>query len=283
MIVVHTIKELQDRLNEHKELGRSIALVPTMGNLHAGHLQLVTSAQRHADIVVVTLFVNPTQFSANEDLGNYPRTLQDDIDKLTSLNTDILFAPSIAEIYPRGGDNTTHVHVPGLTDILCGASRAGHFDGVTTIVCKLFNITRADVAIFGEKDFQQLAVIRRMVADLNIPISLIGEAIVRETDGLAMSSRNGYLSEVERETAASLYKTLLRVQQAILDGQDDFATIEARAKTELTQQGFKPDYLHVFQRDQLRPAVSGDKELVILVAAFLGTTRLIDNLNVNTP
>ncbi|MEH6503231.1 MAG: pantoate--beta-alanine ligase [Cycloclasticus sp.] len=283
MIVVHTIKELQDRLNEHKKLGHSIALVPTMGNLHAGHLQLVTSAQRHADIVVVSLFVNPTQFSANEDLGNYPRTLQDDIDKLTSLNTDILFAPSITEIYPLGGDNTTHVHVPGLTDILCGASRAGHFDGVTTIVCKLFNITRADVAIFGEKDFQQLAVIRRMVADLNIPISLIGEAIVREPDGLAMSSRNGYLSEVERETAASLYKTLLRVQQAILDGQDDFATIEARAKTELTQQGFKPDYLHVFQRDQLRPAVSGDKELVILVAAFLGTTRLIDNLNVNTP
>lgn len=281
MIVVHTIKELQDHLNEHRKSARSICLVPTMGNLHAGHLQLVSSAQQHADVVVMSLFVNPTQFSANEDLGNYPRTLQDDIDKLSSLNTDILFAPSIAEIYPLGGDNTTHVHVPGLTDILCGATRNGHFDGVTTIVCKLFNMTRADVAIFGEKDFQQLAVIRRMVRDLNIPINIIGEAIVREADGLAMSSRNGYLSKLERKTAPVLYKTLLSVKQDVLNGQNDFETIEAHAKSELAQQGFKPDYLHVFQRDQLRPAVLGDKELVILVAAFLGNTRLIDNLNVN--
>jgi pantoate--beta-alanine ligase len=234
MIVLHTVKELQEKLQQYRIDNRSIALVPTMGNLHEGHLQLVKTAQRYADIVVTTIFVNPTQFGANEDLDNYPRTFKDDTEKLQALSTDILFAPNIDEIYPLGGDNTSHVHVPNITSVLCGSSRPGHFDGVTTIVCKLFNMTRADVAIFGEKDFQQLAVIRRMVADLNIPINIIGEPIVRENDGLAMSSRNGYLSATERQIAPKLNAILLDIKQQILNKNTDFAALESSAKEQLS-------------------------------------------------
>ena len=281
MLVVRTVKELQEKLSQHRQSGQSIALVPTMGNLHQGHLQLVKTAQQYADVVVVTLFVNPTQFGENEDLDSYPRTFQDDCDKLEALDTNILFAPSNDEIYPLGGGNTTHVHVPSITNVLCGASRPGHFDGVTTIVCKLFNLTRADVAIFGEKDYQQIAVIRRMVDDLNIPIKIVGEPIVREQDGLAMSSRNGYLTDEERTLAPTLQETLQRIKQAILNREDDFNSLEINAKTTLSAAGFKPDYLHIYQRNQLRPATEDDTELVILVAAFLGATWLIDNLNVD--
>jgi pantoate--beta-alanine ligase len=281
MFVIHTINELQDELRQRRQANQSIALVPTMGNLHQGHLQLVSTAQQHAEAVVVTLFVNPTQFSENEDLDNYPRTFQDDCQKLELLNTDILFAPSIDEIYPLGGENTSHVHVPNITDVLCGASRPGHFDGVTTIVCKLFNMTRADVAIFGEKDFQQLAVIHRMVDDLNIPIRIIGEPIVREADGLAMSSRNGYLSEEERLLAPRLHQILQYIKQLILAGEVDFNAIESQAKIDLIEAGFKPDYLHIYQRNELKPATKDSKELIIIVAAFLGSTRLIDNVHVD--
>ncbi len=281
MLVARTVKELQYRLKQHRQSGQSIALVPTMGNLHQGHLQLVKTAKKYADVVLVTLFVNPTQFAENEDLDSYPRTFQDDCDKLEALDTNILFAPSNDEIYPLGGNNTTHVHVPGITNVLCGASRPGHFDGVTTIVCKLFNITRADVAIFGEKDYQQIAVIRKMVEDLNIPIKIVGEPIVREHDGLAMSSRNGYLTDEERTLAPSLHTELLRIKQAILNGEDDFDSLQVNAKTALSEAGFKPDYLHIYQRDQLTPATKGDTQLIILVAAFVGSTRLIDNLNVD--
>jgi len=281
MLVIRTIKELQKELSQRRQATQSIALVPTMGNLHEGHLQLVKTAQKHADIVVVTLFVNPTQFGANEDLDSYPRTFQNDCDKLEALKTNILFAPSIDEIYPLGGDNTSHVHVPNMTNVLCGASRLGHFDGVTTIVCKLFNISRADVAIFGEKDYQQLAVIRRMVNDLNIPINIIGEPIVREPDGLAMSSRNGYLSEEERILAPRLHQILQTIKRHIVDGNTDFEALESYAAADLTKAGFKPDYLHIYQRNELRPATKNDNELVIVVAAFLGSTRLIDNLQVN--
>jgi pantoate--beta-alanine ligase len=281
MLVVNTVKTLQKTLATHRAAGKKIALVPTMGNLHQGHLQLVKTAQKNADIIVVTLFVNPTQFGANEDLDSYPRTFRDDCDKLDALNTDILFAPSIDEVYPLGGDATAHVHVPNISAVLCGASRPGHFDGVTTIVAKLFNMSRADVAIFGEKDYQQLAIIRRMVKDLNIPISIIGEPIVREADGLAMSSRNSYLSTEQRTLAPKLYETLSNTQQQILGGCRNFAKLESSAKNQLAELGFDPDYLHIYQRDELRPATANDKELIIVTATYLGSTRLIDNLHVH--
>ena len=281
MLVVATINELQNALHKHRQANKKIAVVPTMGNLHEGHLALVKTAQQHADIVVVTLFVNPTQFGANEDLDSYPRTFQDDCDKLDALNTSILFAPNIDEMYPLGGDQTTHVHVPNMTQVLCGASRPGHFDGVTTIVSKLFNITRADIAIFGEKDYQQLAVIRRMVNDLNIPIKIIGKPIVREPDGLAMSSRNGYLSEKERRIAPRLHQLLQTIKQEIIEGNHDLKSLESHAITDLIEAGFKPDYLQIYQRSELRPATENDKEIIILAAAFLGSTRLIDNIYVN--
>lgn len=280
MRVVHTINELQQVLAQYREADQTIGLVPTMGNLHQGHLQLVKTAQQHANIVVVTLFVNPTQFGENEDLDNYPRTFNDDCEKLSALNTDVLFAPTSDEMYPLGGDSTTHVHVPGITNVLCGESRPGHFDGVTTIVSKLFNMTRANIAVFGEKDYQQLAVIRRMAEDLNMPIRIIGEAIVRETDGLAMSSRNGYLSTDERQVAPALQQVLLSIKQSILEGGKDFAALELKGKSQLIEHGFKPDYLHIYHRDHLKPATIDDNDLIIVVAAFIGNTRLIDNLHV---
>ncbi len=283
MKIVHTIKDLQLALNLARQAKQSIALVPTMGNLHPGHLQLVTTAQQHADTVVVSLFVNPTQFGANEDLDNYPRTLQADIEQLEAAETDILFAPNIADIYPQGSDLSTHVHVPGLTDILCGASRPGHFDGVTTIVAKLFNMTCADVAIFGEKDFQQLAVIRRMVDDLNMPINIISVPIVREPSGLAMSSRNGYLSAHQRQLAAAIHPVLLTTQEALINGQLGIDTLCKNACNTLSDKGFKVDYVHILQRDHLKPATKKDKELVMLIAAYLGSTRLIDNITISLP
>ena len=283
MQIVHTIKDLQLALSLIRQAKQSIALVPTMGNLHPGHLQLVTTAQQHADTVVVSLFVNPTQFGANEDLDNYPRTLQADIEKLEAVQTDILFAPNITDIYPHGSDHSTHVHVPGLTDILCGASRPGHFDGVTTIVAKLFNMTRADVALFGEKDFQQLAVIRRMVDDLNIPINIVSVSIVREPSGLAMSSRNGYLSAQQRQLAAAIHPILLTTQQALIDGSSDIDALCDNAAKSLIDKGFRVDYVHILQRDHLKPATKKDKELVMLIAAYLGSTRLIDNITISLP
>lgn len=283
MQIVHTIKDLQLALSLIRQAKQSIALVPTMGNLHQGHLQLVTTAQQHADTVVVSLFVNPTQFGANEDLDNYPRTLQADIEKLEAVQTDILFAPNIADIYPQGSDHSTHVHVPGLTDILCGASRPGHFDGVTTIVAKLFNMTRADVALFGEKDFQQLAVIRRMVDDLNIPINIVSVPIVREPSGLAMSSRNGYLSAQQRQLAAAIHPILLTTQQALIDGSCNIDALCDNAAKSLNDKGFSVDYVHILQRDHLKPATKKDKKLVMLIAAYLGSTRLIDNITISLP
>ena len=278
MLICTSIKQLQRALDSYRLAHKTIALVPTMGNLHEGHLQLVNTAHKHADAVLVSLFVNPTQFGANEDLDNYPRTLTDDTNKLDEVNTDILFTPSAEDIYPLGGENTSHVHVPQLTNILCGASRPGHFDGVTTVVSKLFYMTRADVAVFGEKDFQQLAVIRRMVEDLNIPIKIIGEPIVRETDGLAMSSRNGYLSEDERSLAPRLFEVLKSVQEQVVSGQKDFKSIEKQAKEKLKKLGFKPDYITILNKNTLAPPAQNDTQLIVIAAALLGSTRLIDNL-----
>jgi len=281
MLICTSIKQLQDALASFRLAHQSVALVPTMGNLHEGHLQLVRTAKKHADAVLVTIFVNPTQFGANEDLDNYPRTLAEDTDKLDEINADILFTPSVQDIYPQGGTHSTTVHVPQLTNLLCGAARPGHFDGVTTIVNKLFNMTKADVAIFGEKDFQQLAVIRRMVSDLNIPITIIGEPIVREQDGLAMSSRNGYLTTTQRDKAPLLNKILISVKKQILEGDSDYIAIEIAAKKQLIKNGFKPDYFSIVDQKTLAPPVDNASKLVILVAAHLGTTRLIDNLVIN--
>jgi len=280
MLVIRSIQELQATLAEHRKAGRSIGLVPTMGNLHQGHLQLVKTAQQHADIVIVSLFVNPTQFGANEDLDSYPRTFQDDINKLEELDTDILFAPTVDEIYPLGGDNTSHVHVPDITTVLCGASRPGHFDGVTTVVNKLFNISRADIAVFGEKDWQQLAVIRRMVIDLNIPINIIGEPIVREADGLAMSSRNGYLTTEQRQLAPTLQACLQGMKEALITGDREFSALKEKTILQLNTQGFRVDYLDILNPLTLTPPAANANEFIILVAAFVGETRLIDNLHI---
>jgi pantoate--beta-alanine ligase len=281
MLICTSIKQLQDALASFRLAHQSVALVPTMGNLHEGHLQLVRTAKKHADAVLVTIFVNPTQFGANEDLDNYPRTLAEDTDKLDEINADILFTPSVQGIYPQGGTHSTTVHVPQLTNLLCGAARPGHFDGVTTIVNKLFNMTKADVAIFGEKDFQQLAVIRRMVSDLNISITIIGEPIVREQDGLAMSSRNGYLTTTQRDKAPLLNKILISAKKQILEGNDDYIAIEMAAKKQLIDNGFKPDYFSIVNQETLAPPADNASKLVVLVAAHLGTTRLIDNLVIN--
>ena len=281
MLICTSIKQLQNALASFRLAHQSVALVPTMGNLHEGHLQLVHTAKKHADAVLVTIFVNPTQFGANEDLDNYPRTLAEDTDKLDEINTDILFTPSVQDIYPQGGTQSTIVHVPQLTSLLCGAARPGHFDGVTTIVNKLFNMTKADVAVFGEKDFQQLAVIRRMVTDLNIPITIIGEPIVRDQDGLAMSSRNGYLTTTQRDKAPLLNKILISAKKQILEGNDDYIAIEMAAKKQLIDNGFKPDYFSIVDQETLAPPVDNASKLVVLVAAHLGTTRLIDNLVIN--
>jgi pantoate--beta-alanine ligase len=247
-----------------------------MGNLHAGHRQLVKAAKQQADRVVVSIFVNPTQFGVGEDFDSYPRTEAQDHEQLRALATDVVFQPSVAEMYSPNAK--TVVSVAGLSELYCGASRVGHFDGVTTVVCKLFNMVQADIAFFGRKDFQQLAVIRTMVQDLNMPIDIIGVDTVRETDGVAMSSRNGYLTEQQRQIAPLLYQTLCSARDAILAG-DNYVDVEQHALSTLQQAGFQPDYFHVCRSEDLAPAQHDDTELVLLVAAKLGKPRLIDNLS----
>ncbi|NVJ65571.1 MAG: pantoate--beta-alanine ligase [Gammaproteobacteria bacterium] len=277
MIVVNTIEELQIELNAHRQDGKRIGFVPTMGNLHQGHLSLVDVAKKHADIVVVSLFVNPTQFGPNEDFDSYPRTLDADCEKLESQGTDIVFAPSTEEVYPKW-PNITSVHVAELGKNHCGASRPGHFDGVTTVVSKLFNMVHPDCAIFGEKDFQQITIIRRMVSDLNFPVEIIGAPIVREVNGLAMSSRNGYLSAEEKDHASNLYKTLQWAKIEIESGRRDFRELEKEANQKLVDLDFVPDYFNITNQDTLDLAEAEDKKLVILLASFMGKVRLIDNI-----
>ena len=277
MNVSESIQSLQKFLQQHT--AEKIALVPTMGNLHQGHLDLVGRARELADIVVVSIFVNPLQFEAGGDLENYPKTLQADIEKLEQAGVDMLFAPQVDEIYADDLSNTTQVIVPGISSLWCGASRVGHFEGVTTVVNKLFNLVQPDVAVFGEKDFQQLTIIRMMVADLNIPIEIVGVATRREADGLAMSSRNGYLTSNEREIAPKLREMLLNMQKSIGSGDKaDYQKVTDNAKKELNQNGFKTDYLAICRQSDLKLATSDDKNLVILAAAHLGKARLIDNL-----
>lgn len=277
MKIENSIQGVRAALNQARKAGKSIAFVPTMGNLHSGHIALVLNAKRRADFVVSSVFVNPTQFGVNEDFASYPRTLDSDANLLAEAECDILFAPNAEEMYPDGRQQATTVQVAGITEFLCGASRPGHFTGVATVVTKLLNIIQPDMAFFGEKDYQQLAVIRRLVAELCIPTNIIAIPTHRADDGLALSSRNGYLSNDEREKAPLIYQTLTQLQSAIVSGQRDYASLAHAASSHLNKCGFKTDYVEI-RAANLDPATESDSELVILVAAYLGKTRLIDNL-----
>jgi len=279
MNTVKTVRELRAAIARARAEGKRIGFVPTMGNLHSGHVALVEKASQRADFVVASIFVNPLQFGPNEDLAKYPRTLAADQEKLVSAGCHLLFAPTPEEMYPQGMDNQTRISVPVVSEGLCGGSRPGHFEGVATVVAKLFNMVQPDLAIFGEKDFQQLAVIRKLVRDLNLPVQIFGEPTVRADDGLALSSRNGYLSaDQQPQVAPQLFATLKDMADSICGGRDDFSRLTLDGLKHLEKAGFRPDYLEIREAGSLRPAQAGDKELVILVAAYLGTTRLIDNL-----
>lgn len=281
MNTVKTVRELRAAIARARSEGKRIGLVPTMGNLHSGHAALVTKAAQRADFVVATIFVNPMQFGPNEDLATYPRTLAADQEKLLEAGCHLLFTPNVEEMYPHGMKDQTVVSVPVISEGLCGASRPGHFDGVSTVVSKLFNMVQPDLAVFGEKDFQQLAVIRGLVRDLNMPIQIIGEPTVRADDGLALSSRNGYLNEEQRATAPVLYKVIQQIGAAVDSGDKNFVTLLDAGKRQLEAAGLRPDYLEIREATSLRPATAQDDDLVILAAAFLGKTRLIDNLHLN--
>ena len=278
MLTEHTIAGLRSRIQRWRNVRQRIALVPTMGNLHAGHLALVKRATQLADRVVVSIFVNPLQFGPREDFGAYPRTPDADRLQLAVGGADLLFLPEVDEIYPGGTELATRVEVPGLSDILDGAVRPGHFTGVATVVTKLINMVQPDMALFGEKDFQQLLVIRRMVADLCMPIEIVGYPTVREMDGLAMSSRNQYLNKQERGQAPLLQRALRELAMALRGGDKDFTTLQGRAVKRLEEEGFRPDYVEVRHADTLAPPAPGDNRLVILGAAWLGKARLIDNI-----
>jgi pantoate--beta-alanine ligase len=283
---VKTVSEISDlrvQINEWRSNQQSIAFVPTMGNLHAGHLNLVEKALTVADRVVVSIFVNPLQFGPHEDYENYPRTLQADSEKLAQLNTHLLFTPNVTALYPAGLENTTSIKVPGLSEILCGVSRPIFFQGIATVVNILFNLVQPDKALFGEKDYQQLLIIKRMVADFFMPIEIIGIPIVRETDGLAMSSRNNYLNTEQRAIAPRLFQTLNDLKTKIEAGECHFAKLEQEARQVLTIAGFKPDYIEVRRQKNLKMPTPKDKELIILAAAHLGPARLIDNIFCQIP
>lgn len=278
MNTVKTVVELRAAVARARGDGKRVAFVPTMGNLHEGHVALVEKAGQRADFVVASIFVNPLQFGPSEDLARYPRTLAADQEKLVAAGCHLLFHPEVDEMYPHGQEGQTRVSVPGVSEGLCGASRPGHFEGVATVVTKLFNMVQPDIAVFGEKDFQQLAVIRTLVCDLNIPVQIIGEPTVRAEDGLALSSRNGYLSAEQRAQAPALHRTLRQLAEAIRGGERNFAQLVESGKGSLLSAGLRPDYLEIRESVGLRPARAEDTRLVILAAAFLGTTRLIDNL-----
>lgn len=281
MHTLRDITQLRRTLREYRLRGQRIALVPTMGNLHAGHLTLVTRARANADVVVASLFVNPLQFGPGEDLDAYPRTFEADQAQLVEAGCDILFAPAVSALYPNGLTTQTRVHVPEVGAGLCGGSRPGHFDGVSTVVSMLFNLVLPDIACFGQKDYQQLAVIRKLVSDLHLPIEVVGVPIVRADDGLALSSRNGYLSPEERAIAPALYRTLCTLRDALEQGEPIDQTLH-RGKTALYDAGFTPDYLEL--RDTALGAVSdATRDAVLLAAAQLGPARLIDNLSVQLP
>lgn len=275
---VHTLLELRTAVTEARQAGQRIALVPTMGNLHAGHIALIKQAVAQADFVVASIFVNPLQFGPNEDLDSYPRTLAADQAQLLEAGCSLLFAPNAQEMYPNGMAEHTTVSVPGVSAGLCGGSRPGHFDGVATVVCKLLNMVQPDMALFGEKDFQQLAVIRKMVADLSIPVDIIGVPIVRDHDGLALSSRNGYLNAQQRASAPVLQQCMQAVKAQIKNGRDDYAALFAEFAQNLQDAGLRLDYVELRDAQNLQPVTAHSRQLVLLSAAYLGDTRLIDNI-----
>lgn len=281
MRVISEISDLREVRRTWQIDAKVIAFVPTMGNLHQGHLNLVREAKKQADIVVVSIFVNPMQFGPDEDLHSYPRTLENDIQLLKELGVNVLFMPKASSIYARGLEQQTFVEVPGLSYMICGASRPGHFRGVATIVCKLFNMVQPNVAFFGEKDFQQLQVIKAMVTDLSMNLKIVGVPTTREDDGLAMSSRNHYLQEVERKLAPTLYKALKNLAEEIHQGRRDFSRLTYEYSERLTEMGFNPDYLEIRNAETLLQPGHEDTKLVLLAATFLGKTRLIDNLQIN--
>jgi pantoate--beta-alanine ligase len=281
MKVIDSTAALRELIGDWKRSGLSVGFVPTMGNLHDGHLKLVKRAKAHNDKVIVSIFVNPMQFGKNEDLDAYPRTIEQDKAKLIAEGTDAVFLPSVADMYPAGLDAQTFVEVPGISDVLCGASRPGHFRGVATVVSKLFNMVQPDDAFFGEKDFQQLAVIRTMARDLSMAVTIHGVPTEREASGLAMSSRNGYLSEEEKATASEIYQAMQRMKLAIEKGNKNFDELEASTVADLEEKGFRNDYVKVVNASTFMPASATDTHLVIVVALFMGKTRLIDNIQVH--
>ena len=278
MLTITDTLSLRERVAEWRLYGERIAFVPTMGNLHAGHLDLIERAKCVAPKVVVSIFVNPMQFDRADDLAAYPRTLEEDRFKLDEIATDLLFIPDVSQVYPLGVEHSTRVEVPGVSDILCGASRPGHFRGVATVVSKLFNMVQPDIALFGEKDFQQLMLIRRLVTDLSLPIEISAVPTRREADGLAMSSRNNYLDAKERQQAPRLYQILTNMAKTIQSGERDYRELEQQAVHQLDACGMKPDYVSICRQSDLNAAEFGDDELVILAASWLGKARLIDNI-----
>jgi pantoate--beta-alanine ligase len=275
---IESIDDLRAAIADWREAGARIALVPTMGNLHKGHLALVDIAAEQADHVIVSVFVNPTQFGPNEDYEDYPRTLETDARRLARTGVDILFVPAVDEMYPDGPDSSTSLSVPVLADELEGTSRPGHFDGVASVVCRLMNICHPDIAVFGQKDYQQLVVLRRMCADLHLPVEIIAGATVRDDDGLALSSRNNYLDDAERVAATAIYQSLKAVAAMLEQGNRDYAALEQSAGEQISAAGLDPDYVAIRTAGQLTVPDEASTHLVVLAAARLGDVRLIDNL-----
>jgi pantoate--beta-alanine ligase len=280
MDTVTKIAAVRDHVRRWRSEGRRVAFVPTMGNLHPGHVSLIEAARRHGDRFVASIFVNPMQFGPNEDFAHYPRTPTQDERMLAEAGCNLMFMPDVAEIYPSGSERATRVDVPTLSRILDGEYRPGHFEGVSTIVATLFHIVEPDVAVFGEKDFQQLTVIRRMVLDLCLPVEIVGAPTVRDADGLAMSSRNQYLTSTERTVAPRIYETLQAAAKRLSTGDVDFASIERFGVEALTKVGMKPDYFAVRKAEDLGAPANDTRHLVVLTAARLGKARLIDNIQV---
>jgi pantoate--beta-alanine ligase len=278
MNTLQTRSEMREAVRAWRLRGERIAFVPTMGNLHAGHGDLVTRARKLADRVVVSIFVNPMQFGPNEDFAQYPRTPKEDTTLLDKLGAESLYIPDAIDIYPAGYEQSTFVDVPELSNILCGEFRPGHFRGVATVVVKLFNLVTPDVAVFGEKDFQQLSIIRRVVADLCMPIEIVGAPTMREHDGLAMSSRNRYLSATDRASAPAIFRALQVAKLQLQEGNRDFATLEAEGGKSLTKAGFKLDYFSVRDAATLQPPTEASQKFAVLTAARIGKARLIDNV-----
>ncbi|HDJ1860197.1 TPA: pantoate--beta-alanine ligase [Salmonella enterica subsp. enterica serovar Uzaramo] len=280
MLIIETLPLLRQHIRRLRQEGKRVALVPTMGNLHDGHMKLVDEVKARADVVIVSIFVNPMQFDRPDDLVRYPRTLQEDCEKLNKRKVDYVFAPAVEEIYPQGLEGHTYVDVPGLSTMLEGASRPGHFRGVSTIVSKLFNLIQPDIACFGEKDFQQLALIRKMVADMSYDIEIVGVPIIRAKDGLALSSRNSYLTTEQRKIAPGLHNVMNSIAEKLIAGNRELQEIIAIAEQELNEKGFRADDIQIRDADTLQELTETSKRAVILAAAWLGQARLIDNQSV---